>query len=216
VDRLVYTSTFTTIGPALEPGRPADERSAYVTGSAGDAYHELKWAMEQDALRDSLPVVALCPTVVLGPGDVHLSISRPLLAIARGQVRFSLEGVVNVIDVRDVAEAHLAAAERGRPRERYILGGHNLTFAELIAQAARIAGVAPPRWRMPDSILNAMGGLSRWLPGDPASALRLRPLLQPLGNDKAVAELGLTPRPLDDTLRDALDWFRDRGYLGRH
>ncbi len=211
--RLVYTSTFTTIGPALEPGRPADERSAYVPGSAGDAYHELKWAMEQDALRDGLPVVALCPTVVFGPGDVHLSISRPLLAIARGQVRFTIDGIVNVIDARDVAEAHLAAAERGRPGERYILGGHNLTLAELIAQTARIAGVAPPRWRIPGAILNAAGGLSRWLPGDPASALRLRHLLQPLSNDRAVAELGLAPRPLDDTLRDALDWFRARGIL---
>ncbi|HLF24691.1 MAG TPA: NAD-dependent epimerase/dehydratase family protein [Anaerolineae bacterium] len=213
VSRLVYTSTLTTIGPALEPGQPADERSPYVPGSAQDAYHELKWIMEQDVLASGLPVVALCPTVVFGPGDIHLSISGPLLAIARGQVKFSLSGVVNVIDVRDVAGAHIAAAERGRIGERYILGGRNLAFAELIGCAARVAGVAPPRWRIPEPILDVVAGLSRGLPGDPASALRVRHLLQPLSHAKAAAELGLSPRPLEETLRDAFDWFRAYGYL---
>ncbi len=216
VRRLIYTSTLTTIGPPLDPGQPADERSPYRPGSARDAYHELKWAMEQDALNGALhgvPVVVLCPAVVFGPGDVHLSISKPLLAIARGQVTFSLSGVVNVIDARDVAEAHVTAAERGRPGERYILGGHNLPIEDLIARAARIAGVAPPRRRIPDVVLSAAGVLSRWLPGDPAALLRVRRLLQPLSNAKAVEELELSPRPLEDTLRDALDWLRGRGYL---
>ncbi|MGH2592620.1 MAG: NAD-dependent epimerase/dehydratase family protein, partial [Anaerolineae bacterium] len=210
---LIYTSTLTTIGPPIDSGQPADERSPYIPGSVGDAYHELKWAMEQDALHDGFPVVVVCPSVVFGPGDVHLSISRPLLAIARERVRFSINGTVNVIDVRDVAGAQVAAAERGRVGERYILGGHNLSIAELIARAAQIAGVAPPRWRIPDAVLNVAGGLSRWLPGDPASLLRARRLLQPLSNAKAVEELGLSPRPLEDTLRDALAWFGAYGYL---
>ena len=129
VSRLIYTSTLTTIGAAVEPGQPADERAAYVPGSADDAYHELKWAMEQDALHaapDGVPAVIVCPTMVLGPGDVHLSISGPLLEIARGRVPFTVDGGVNVIDVRDVAVAHVAAANRGRVGERYILGGHNV------------------------------------------------------------------------------------------
>lgn len=213
VQRLIYTSTLTTIGPPIDPGQPADERSPYIPGSAGDAYHELKWAMEQDALNDGFPVVVVCPTVVFGPGDVHLSISGPLLAIARGQVWFSIGGMVNVIDVRDVAAAHLSAAEQGRVGERYILGGQDVSIAELIARTARAAGAAPPRWRVPDSMLNLAGGLSRWLPGDPASALRARHLLQPLSSAKAIAELGLSSRPLEDTLRDALAWFRAYGYL---
>jgi len=211
--RLIYTSTLTTIGPAIDPGQPADERSLYVPGSASDAYHELKWAMEQDALADGFPVVVLCPTVVFGPGDVHLSISEPLLAVARRRVRFTLHGVVNVVDVRDVAEAHVSAAERGRVGERYLLGGHNLSIADLIAVTARIAGVEQPRWRIPNAVLSLAGALSRWLPGDPAAILRTRHLLQPFSNAKAAAELGLSPRPLEDTLRDALDWFEARGYL---
>jgi dihydroflavonol-4-reductase len=216
VRRLIYTSTLTTIGPAIDPGQLADERSPYVPGSARDAYHELKWAMEQTALHDApdgLEVVTLCPTVVFGPGDVHLSISKPLLAIARGQVGFSLDGVVNVVDVRDVAEAHVVAAVRGRAGERYILGGHNLSIAGFITLAARIAGVAPPRWRVPDAVLNVIGGLSAWLPADPAAVLRSRRLSQPLSSAKAEAELGLSPRPLADTLRDALAWFRAGGSL---
>ena len=209
--RMVYTSTLTTIGPAINPGHPADERAGYVPGSADDAYHELKWAMEQEALRDGFPVVALCPTVVFGPGDVHLSISGPLLEIARGRVKFGVDAIVNVIDVRDVAAAHVAAAERGRAGERYILGGHNLSITDLVAQTAQVACVAPPNWRVPNALLTALGGLSRWLPGDPAAMLRSRHLLQPLSNAKAVAELGLSPRPLAATLTDALDWFRQNG-----
>ena len=213
VRRLIYTSTLATIGPAIDAGQPADERSPYVPGSAGDAYHELKWAMEQDALSDGVPVVVLCPTIVFGPGDVHLSISRPLLEIARGRVKFSIDGTVNVIDVRDAASAHVRAAHTGRPGERYILGGHNLSIQELIARAARVAGVAPPRIGIPDVLLSLAGGLSRVLPGDPASLLRTRRLLQPFSNAKAVSELGLSPRPLEETVRDALDWFRAHDQL---
>lgn len=213
VARLIYTSTLTTIGPAPVLGQAADERSPYVPGSASDAYHELKWAMEQDALASGLPVVVLCPTVVFGPGDVHLSISKPLLAIARGQVGFSVGGVVNVVDVRDVAEAHASAAERGRVGERYILGGHNLLIADLIATVARVAGVDPPRRRVPEWVLSLTGALSRWLPGDPASLARSRHLLAPLSNAKAATQLGLAPRPLEDTLRDALVWFQTHGHL---
>jgi nucleoside-diphosphate-sugar epimerase len=62
-------------------------------------------------------------------------------------------------------------------------------------------------------MLNLAGGLSRWLPGDPAAALRARHLLQPLSSAKAIAELGLSARPLEDTLRDALAWLRAYGYL---
>ncbi|HEY4687942.1 MAG TPA: NAD-dependent epimerase/dehydratase family protein [Anaerolineae bacterium] len=211
--RLIYTSTLTTIGPTLVPGQPTDERSAYIPGTAGDAYHEIKWAMECDALSSGLPVVALCPTVVFGPGDVHLSISKPLLAIARGQVKFSLNGVINVIDVRDVAQAHVAAAERGRVGERYILGGRNVSLRDFITMAARVSNVPSPRLRIPDAVVNAVGSLSHWLPGDPAAALRTLHLLQPLNNAKAADELGLSPRPLEDTLRDALTWFRTHNYL---
>jgi len=112
-----------------------------------------------------------------------------------------------------VAAAHVAAAERGRLGERYILGGHNLPIAELMTIAAQVAGVAPPRFGLPDRLLSLVGGASRWLPGDPAALLRSRRLLQPVSNAKAVAELGLSPRPLVETLRDALAWFRDNGYL---
>jgi dihydroflavonol-4-reductase len=213
IGRLVYTSTLTTIGPPLEPGQLADERSTYRPGSAGDAYHELKWAMEQEALHSDAPVVALCPTVVFGPGDVHLSISKPLLAIARGQVRFTVNGVVNVVDVRDVAAAHVSAAERGRIGERYILGGHNLSIADFLRCAAKVAGVPPPHRRIPDPFLDIVAGLSRWLPGDPAAMLRSRRLIHPLNNAKASVELDLSPRPLEETLRDALGWFRANGYL---
>lgn len=213
VAKLIYTSTLTTIGLPLEPGQPSDERSMYRPGSVDDAYHELKWAMEQDALLGDVPIVVLCPTVVFGPGDVHLSVSKPLLAIARGRAPFVVGGAINVIDVRDVAAAQVSAVERGRAGERYILGGHNLSIADFIRRAAYAAGVSSPRRRVPDPLLDLAGGLSKWLPGDPAAVLRSRRWICPFSNAKAVAELGLSPRPLEETLRDALAWFRANGYL---
>ena len=216
VRRIVYTSTLTTIGRPPDPAAPADERWPYIPGSARDAYHELKWAMEEEALERApggLEVVALCPSAVFGPGDVHHSISGPLLAIARGRVGFTVSGVVNIVDVRDVAAAEVEAATRGRDRQRYILSGHDMELGRLISLAASVSGVAPPRWRLPPWILDAAGLLSALLPGDPAAYARSRRLLGPLSNAKAAAELGLVPRPIEETLRDAIAWFRARGEL---
>src|SRR2546429_293041 len=70
-------------------------------------------------------VVVLCPTVVFGPGDVKPTTGLTLLALRRGLMPAYIEGVINIVDVRDVAQAHVTALERGRSGERYILGGHN-------------------------------------------------------------------------------------------
>ncbi|MEJ5199719.1 MAG: NAD-dependent epimerase/dehydratase family protein, partial [Anaerolineae bacterium] len=106
VERLIYTSSYTTIGRPAEPGRLADERDFYVPGSTRDPYYEAKWAMEVEALdaaRAGLPLVVLCPTAVFGPGDVHLSVSGPLLLAARGRLPFYFDATLSVVDVRDVA-----------------------------------------------------------------------------------------------------------------
>ena len=145
VDRLVYTSSYTTIGPSDAVaedgiGRLADERDIYVAGSSGDPYYEAKWAMESLAMeagQNGQPVVVLCPTAVFGPGDVHMSVSAPLLQAARGRMPFYIDALLGVVDVRDVATAHLAAALQRRASGRYILNGHNTTLYAALAEMAR-------------------------------------------------------------------------------
>jgi dihydroflavonol-4-reductase len=214
VGRLVYTSSFTTIGAPAGSGCLADERDFYIPGSANDPYYEAKWAMEVEALaaaRAGLPAVVLCPVAVFGPGDVHMAVSQPLLMAAKGRMPFYLDASFSVVDVRDVAGAHLAAAERGRIGERYILSAHNLTLQEGLTEIARVAGAQPPRFRIGGRLLDAVIAAGGLVPGSNVGYLRTMRLWRPVSNAKAVAELGLSTRPFAETIADALAWFRARG-----
>jgi dihydroflavonol-4-reductase len=212
-DRLIYTSSFTTIGLPGGPNRLADERDQYRPGTAGDAYYEAKWAMEVEALNSGLPIVVLNPAAVFGPGDVHLSVSEIVIMAARGRVPFYFDATFGAIDVRDVAAAHLNAVECGRVGERYILSNHNMTLQDGLALIAQASGRKPPSIHIGPRVLNAIIAVGRYLPGGAIGHLRTMRFWQPLNNGKAGAELGLPSRPLLDTLRDALAWFKAHGYL---
>jgi dihydroflavonol-4-reductase len=212
-DRLIYTSSFTTIGLPGEPNRPADECDFYRPGTAGDAYYEAKWAMEVEALNSGLPIVSLNPAAVFGPGDVHLAVSEIVIMAAKGRVPFYFDATFGAIDVRDVATAHLDAVECGRVGERYILSNHNMTLKEGLTLIAQAAGRKPPSIHIGPRVLNAIIAVGKYLSGGTIGHLRTMRFWQPLNNSKAVAELGLPARPLAATLRDALAWFKANGYL---
>lgn len=222
VGRLVYTSSLTTIGPPTEPDRLADEHDFYLPGSTDSAYFESKWAMEAEAWRASAqgqPVIIVNPTAVFGPWDVKPTTGEILLLAAKGRVPVWLDVEANVVDARDVAAGQVLAAERGRPGQRYILGGENVPLREALRLVAREAGVQPPRWRVS---LRTVAALVR--AGETVGRLPLaRPLplehlktlseWRALSIAKAQQELGFAHRPLAETVRDTLDWFRTHGYL---
>ncbi len=212
-DRLIYTSSFTTIGLPREPQRLADERDLYRPGTAGDAYYEAKWAMEVEVLNSGLPLVVLNPAAVFGPGDVHLAVSEIVIMAAKGRVPFYFDATFGAIDVRDVAAAQLNAVECGRVGERYILSNHNMTLKDGLTLIARASGRKPPAIHIGPRLLKAIIAMGKYLPGGMIGHLRTMQFWQPLSNRKAVAELGLPSRPLDVTLRDALAWFKASGYL---
>lgn len=220
IDRLIYTSTLTTIGhPPSGATRLANENDQYMPGSmARSGYYEAKYAMEKAVLSyqdGDFAVVVLNPTAVFGPGDIHLTLGGLLLAVARRQAIFWLPASINVVDVRDVAAAHLQAARYGRPGERYILGGHNLSVKAILFQTAEVAGVSPPRFELPLWVLDLFVAVDDALPSINLTGNHLRAVRhwQFYDNSKAVAELNLAPRPFDQTMRDALDWFRANNYL---
>jgi dihydroflavonol-4-reductase len=213
VDCVIYTSSFTTIGPARDRSRGADELDLYRPGSAGDAYYEAKWAMEVEALKSDVPVIALCPSAVFGPGDVHLSVSEIVVQTAQGKLPVYFDATFGAIDVRDVAEAHVNAVERGRVGERYILSSHNITLLEGLTLVAKAANVKPPRIKIGPRLLNAIIAVGKYLPGGTIGHLRTMKFWQPLNNTKAVTELDLNTRPMTDTIGDALAWFRERGVI---
>ncbi len=217
VKRLVYTSALTTVGPPADPSRLADERDLYLPGSVPLPYFEAKWAMEMEALRatvQGLPVVVVLPTAVFGPGDVKPTTGSLLLMAARGRIPGYIEGAINVVDGRDVADGHIAAAERGRPGRRYILGGHNLTFREMQTIMAEAAGRKPPRSKLPLGLVQTMakGGGRLGIPS--THHLRTIRHWQMLDTTRAREELGIPePIPFEQTCRDALAWFHEFGYL---
>lgn len=218
VRRLVYTSTLSTIGhPPAGENRLADERDIYQLGAMPkSAYYETKAVMEQAALaaNDGLEVVVTNPTAVFGPGDVHLTLGAVLIAAARGYAVGYLPVDINVIDVRDVAKAHLAAAMQGAAGERYILGGHNLSVAAAMTIAAAVGGAAPPRFRVSLKLIDVIVWLGDRLPFIPlpANHLRTAKLWQAYNTDKAERQLGLQARSFTETVADALAWFKIHGY----
>ena len=162
-----------------------------------------------NAATDGFPAVVLNPTAVFGPGDVNMTMGGLLIAVEKGWMIGWLPGEINVVDVRDVAAAHIAAVSQGKIGERYIIGGHNFTVRDALAETARVCGRNPPRFEVPIWALKGLAGLGDLFPFLPLPSNHLRAvhLWQGYNTKKAELELGINPRPFADTVRDSLDWF---------
>ncbi|MCJ7717001.1 MAG: NAD-dependent epimerase/dehydratase family protein [Anaerolineales bacterium] len=220
VKRLIYTSSVTTIGlPPENETRLADERDYYKPGSLPtNGYYEVKIAMENIALeaaRVGYDIVILNPTTVFGPGDVHLSTGEILVMIARGKAKAVPSGMINIIDVRDVAAAHINAARIGKTGQRYILGGTNYSIPEAVGIIADIAEIKAPGFIIPAWILDLYIKLAGALPFIPHAPYHLTAYQhwQGYNTDKAKRELNLQGRFLEETARDSLRWFSQHGML---
>lgn len=217
VQRVVYTSSFTTIGqPPPGESRPANEQDRYLPGSTGNPYYEAKWAMECEALHAcdrGLPVVILCPTAVFGPGDVKPSTSQILLLLAQRRLPVAVDATNNFVDGRDVALAHVRAAERGEPGERYIIGGHTMNISTALREAAHVMGLPAPRVTLSSPATVRLLRLAALMRLPIPATLRGMPYWQPLDTSRGWATFELSPRPFEDTVRDTYAWFREHGYV---
>jgi len=224
--RVVVTSSVSAIGP-VPPGEVGTEENPYRGGGLGLTYVDSKHEGEVEALaagvRKGIEVVAVNPAYVLGvpidrsqPGETS---TRMIGNYLRGRLPGVVDGQANIVDVRDVAAGHLKAAERGRPGERYVLGGHDIGWVELLERVGELAGVHHPLAILPPEL----GALARG-----AEALRIPLVMSAEGltlmaqnwrysSRKARRELGYRARPLDTTLCETIDWCRgliDAGALG--
>jgi len=199
--RVVHTSTCATCGPV--PGRPATERDHPPASELAIPYRRTKLAGERLALqaaRAGVDVVVVNPTSPVGPGDLRPTpTGRMVLDVARGRSRAYLaRSALNVVAVEDVALGHLAALERGRAGERYLLGGENLTVKQVFASIAGAAGAPAPRWPVPWSAAYlAASAAPRRLTRDRVRAGRLPHLFD---DAKARRELGYASGPAADAL----------------
>lgn len=209
VSRFVLTSSITVLGRP-HPGHD-DERLAY-DWPPGLGYGESKRDAEQLALGASAPgfaVVALLPALVFGPGPSHQRTRSFLRLLHLGCGRLAPPGGTTVCDVRDVAEAHVAALTRGRAGERYILGGTTLSFRRLIELFAAELHAPRPLATIPPGLIRTLRpvvrALDRVLPLPFPPALLEQFLVDKYySSAKAMAELGYAPRPLAETIRDTV------------
>ena len=220
VRRLVYTSSVAALGvPA--PGEVLDERHRFNYPAARWPYGHAKHIAE-DHVRgaaDALDCVVVNPASVFGAVDLNLIGGQLIVSVARGRVPVTVPGGMNVVHVADVAAGHVAAAERGRRGERYILGGENLSHTAIVRVIAEEAGRRPPRLELPPALVAVAARLVDLpsalvcLPVD-GNLLRLSRHRFYYDIRKAGAELGLAPpTPFRTAVRDALTWYRAHGHL---
>jgi dihydroflavonol-4-reductase len=223
VSRFVFTSSTASLGKP-RPGKPLmDETDTFNLPPKAFPYGHSKHLAElevQKAASEGLHALSVLPTAVIGPRDLHF-ISGEWIVQILGGMPFSPPGGLSYIDARDAAVAHIAAAERGQPGERYILSGENLTHREALETIARVIGRPGPRFVIPHWILPpaapVVEGLRRLganLPIDGAR-VRISGEFMYYDNSKATRELGLTTRPFEQSARGAYKWYRSNGYLER-
>jgi len=221
VERFVYTSTVGCIG--VPRGRLGDEDSPAGLEEMRGPYKRSKFLAEQVALKfaaGGFPVVIVNPTAPVGDHDVKPTpTGRIVLDFMRGAMPAFLDTGLNLVDVRDVAEGHLAACERGKAGERYILGAENLTLEQIFLTLERITGRPAPKLRIPYAVAYAAGVVSTaWAgvtgrePLAPLDGVRMARKKMWVRHDKAARELGYCPRPAAEALQRAAGWFRANGY----
>lgn len=225
VPRVVFTSSTATV--ALRADGPADESGFADPDRVPAGYKRSKILAEQEALRafrGGQDIVVVNPSTPVGAGDVKPTpTGRIILDTIKGRMPAYVDTGLNVVSVRDVAAGHLLACRLGKSGERYILGAHNLAFADLVGQVARLAGRRAPSIRIPYQAALAAAAVDEWL----VSPLLRRPARIPLAGvrlsrhpmyftaQKAVRELGLPQTPVSVALEEAVEWFAGDFVNGR-
>lgn len=218
VKRVVMASTSGTIAVSKEE-RVATEDDDYPIVTVADwPYYLSKIYQEKAALRihrdTGLPLVCLNPSLLLGPEDARLSSTDVVYKFLEKRIPAMPSGGISFVDARDVAAAFVAALEKGRPGERYLLGGANMRFSEFFKRLSRISGVEAPVLKLPTK-LNVAGAklLERWHdwrgsePDLDAHSTEMGERWWYCDSSKAERELGFAPRDPQETLVDTVRWL---------
>jgi dihydroflavonol-4-reductase len=224
VERIVYTSSVATLG--IVPGGAADEETPSRAEDMIGPYKRSKFDAEE-VVRDliakrSLPAVIVNPSTPIGPGDIKPTpTGRLIVEAACGRVPGFVDTGLNVVHVEDVAVGHLLAAETGQIGRRYILGGENLTLAEILGEVARLTGRRPPSFKIPYAAIlpvavgaEALARLTGREPFVTLDGARMSKKTMFFSSARAARELGYAPRPARQAIADAVAWFKANGYLG--
>jgi len=219
VEKVIYTSTVGAIGMRAD-GMPADEETPVMLDDMIGNYKRSKFMAEQVArefAREGLPVVIVNPTTPVGAGDFKPTPTGKVIQdYLRGRLPAYVDTGLNIVAVEDVAQGHLLAEEKGEIGQRYILGGENLSLQKILEILSAICGRHIPRFPMPwfVALMAAytnqffVGTIMRREPTIPLEGVRMARYKMFVSSDKARSKLGYNPRPAEQALREAVDYFR--------
>src|SRR5271167_947456 len=220
---VVYTSSVATMG-FTGNGRPADEDSPVSLADMIGHYKRSKFMAEQVALeagRGGMRVVTVNPTTPVGEQDVKPTpTGRIVVDFLKRKFPAYVETGLNLVDVTECARGHVAALEKGKSGERYILGGENLTLKQILDKLGAIAGLPSPKVKLPYFVAYAAGAVDEMVSGrllghEPRAtidAVRMGLKKMFVSSSKAERELGWKANGVDDALCRAVEWFRQHGY----
>src|SRR6266699_5144961 len=224
VRRVVYTSSVATMG-FTSNGQPADEESPVSLDNMIGPYKRSKFMAEQvaiEAARGGQDVVIVNPSTPVGEGDIKPTPSgRIVVDFLKKKFPAYVDTGLNLVDATECARGHIAALEKGRSGERYILGGENLTLKQILDRLAAITGLPSPSIRVPYALALATGVVDELVTGrirgrEPRATIdsvRMGRKKMFVSSAKAEGELGWKIVPVDDALRRAVEWFRSNGHI---
>jgi dihydroflavonol-4-reductase len=218
VRRLVYTSSIHAIqrveSGIIDESLPYDADNPYGEYDRSKAQATLD---VQQASKGELDVVITCPTGVIGPYDYRGSMMGSVIrTAAENHPTLYVDGAYDFVDVRDVADGLIAAAEKGERGESYILSGHRISVRYLLETVREITGRGFPTFKVPFGLARAASlvtplyyRLARATPRFTPYSLDVLQSNSHISHAKATRELGYHPRPLQDSIADVIRWFFD-------
>lgn len=220
VQRLIYTSTESILAPRHHKGLITEETQASLDDMIGP-YCRAKFLAEQSVFqlaKEGFPAVVVCPTMPIGPGDWNLTPpGRMISRFLRGKIPGYIDCTLNFVDVRDAALGHYLAAEKGEPGRRYILSGHNLTLNELFSLLSQVSGIPAPRLKVPYFVALIGSYIEEWtckltgkMPQSSVTGVKLCRRSLGFNGSKTWHLLGHTPRPIEESIRDAVRWHQEQ------
>ncbi len=224
VSRVVHTSSIAVLGIPKD-GSPGTEETPVSLEDMIGYYKRSKFLAEEAArefARQGLPVVIVNPAAPVGVGDHKpTATGKMILDFINGKMPAYVDTTLTIVDVDDVAEGHVLAAEKGRIGERYILGGEILSLKQILDILAEVSGRPKARFRIPHAIAFGWAyldvALTRVVPGYLPMAtpekVRISMRGEHFDSGKAMRELGFKPGPAREALRKAVEWYREHGYV---
>ena len=223
VPRVVYTSSVATMHFRTD-GIVINEDTPVELADMVGHYKRSKFLAEQEAMaaaQAGQQVMILNPTTPIGPNDAKPTpTGRIFVDFLNRKFPAYMDTGLNLVDVAEVARAHVAALTKGKPGRRYILGGENLTLKQILDKMSAITGIPSPTVRIPFAVAATYAFFEEWITGrirgkEPRATLeevRMGRKKMFASSARAQQELGFRIAPVYPAMRSAIEWFRTNGY----